>query len=223
MIRSKKIESDVLEFKHSEILFPVLGGIVFMLIGGFVLNQGLQGPYTEETEYMFAAGMGALFSIIGACLLLFVTKVNIFHFNKQTGNIEYERKRLLPNIRETFPMDKVKKILIAKQIRRNRNRSSSGRRRSSTRIIYKYLLEFDNGSKIMMGKKSKSAASAILSMGASSTPKAVTEVSEFLGVPIEEPGLQEAIGQTVNSIKDVMSGNQTMDEAFAQKEPPKNE
>ena len=217
-MRARKISDQKLEFKNSVILLPIIFGLVAAVGGGFLFMEGMEGDWMAWNKYAAMTAGGAALVIGGLLGLTLGPRIHIYNFDKGENKIAYECKKLGSNKYGSFSLEEVSKIIIAKEIRRKRNNNNSGGPLNNYRIVYKYLLEFSNGARIQLGQKSRQ--SGVLAFVSGSTPKAISNLSSFLDIPVEEPGIQEAISQVTNTFRDVMAGK-TPDHLDKADEPPK--
>lgn len=218
-MRARKLSDQKLKFKNSVILLPIIFGLVATVGGGFLFMEGMEGDWMAWNEYTAMTAAGSAFFIIGLFILTLGPRVHIYNFDKGENKIAYECKKLGKNKFGSYSLEEASKIIIAKEIRRRRNNSNTGGGPlNNYRVVYRYLLEFSNGARIQLGKKSRQ--SGVLAFVSGSTPKAISALSSFLDIPIEEPGIQEAISQVTNTFRDVMAGK-TPDHLDKPEEPPK--
>ncbi len=200
MLRYKKQGDRVFELKSYSIIGPVIITIFLLVFGVILLQQGLSGDWTTTGEDMFMAGAGAAM-LIGAVLVgILAPHVKTFEFDKANNQFSYQYKKITGTQNEHCPLQQVKGILVSSYLQRSR---SSNNGKSRTKTVFEYLLEFENGDRILLGKKTKQGRIAGFMSG--STPKALRELSRFLDIEITEHGLKENIQAVTGAIKDVIS------------------
>jgi len=202
MMRSNRLSENQLEFKNSLIIPPILVGVIFAGVGGYMAYQGWPLDFAEWDDETVVATLGFLFGVGGMLLAIFVPRSHIYLFDKNKNTIDYECKKLIGQKSDTFPMDGINRILITKQ--RKRSGSNKGNSNSSKKIEFTYLLEYESGDNFELGKVSKSSSRFALATK-SPRPKAIQELREFLDVPIEELGFKEVFSEMKNTIKDLMA------------------
>ncbi len=217
-MRARKISDQKLEFKNRIVLLPIVFGIVAAVGGGFLFMEGMEGDWMAWNEYTAMTAGGAVLVIGGLLGLTLGPRVHIYNFDKGENKIAYECKKLGKNKFGSYSLEDASKIIIAKEIRRNRSNRNRGGSLNNYRVVYRYLLEFSNGARIQLGKKSRQTG--VLAFVSGSTPKAISRLSSFLDIPIEEPGIKEAISQVTDTFRDVMAGK-TPDHLDKPDEPPK--
>ncbi len=207
-----------LKFVNRNIFGPFIGGVVLLVIGPVLVLQGLEGNWTEWTEYTFMVSIGSVLGLIGLFVAPFGPRVHTYIFDKEGNKIGYECKKLGRNRYNSYALDEASRIIVSKEIRRRRSGSSKTRRRSRTKVIYKYLLEFSNGSRIELGRKSRN--NIMFAIGGAKTPAAINELSNFLDIPIEQFGMQEMFNQVKETAQSVFSGEMPEGMGEEKKPPP---
>lgn len=202
MMRSNRLNDNQLEFKNSLIIPPILLGVIFAGVGGYMVYQGWPLDFTEWGDETVVATLGLLFGVGGVLGAIFGPRSHIYLFDKNKGTIAYRCKKLVGKKSDTFPMEGINRILITK--RRKRSGSNKGNSNNSKKIEFSYLLEYESGDNFELGKVTKNHSRFALATK-SPRPKAIQELREFLDVPIEELGFKEVFSEMKNTIKDLMA------------------
>ena len=203
MMRSNRLNDHQLEFKNNLIITPILLGVIFAGIGGFMVYQGWPPNFSEWDEDTILSTVGLLFFIGGISGAVFGPRSHVYLFDKNSKTIAYKCKKLVGEKSDTFPMEGIKRILITKQRKRSSS-NSKGNSNNRKKIEYSYLLDYESGDNFELGSVTKNLNTFTLAKK-SPRPKAIQDLREFLDVPIEELGFKEVFSEMKNTIKDLMA------------------
>lgn len=218
-MKAIKQSDRALKFVNRNVIIPLLGGVLLLAIGPVIAMNGLEGNWTEWTEYTFMVAIGSLMVIGGLYVAPFGPRIHTYIFDKEGNKIDYECKKLGRNRYNSFKLDDANRIIVAQEIRRRRSKGTSSTNRGSrTKVIYKYLLEFSNGSRIELGRKSRN--NILFAIGGSTTPAAIDQLSKFLDIPVEQFGFQEMFNQIKDTAQSVFSGEMPEKMGEEKKPPP---
>ena len=194
--------------------------MLLAVVGPVLVSNGLEGDWTGWTEYTFMVAIGSVMAIGGLLGAIFGPRVHIYIFDKENNKIAYECKKLGRNRYNSYALDQTSRIIIAKEIRRRRRSRRDRSRTRNYRVIFKYLLEFSNGSTIELARKSRN--NVLFVIGGSSTPAAIDELSKFLDIPVEQFGIQEFFNKVKDTAQSVMSGEMPEGRGEEKAPPPSN-
>lgn len=198
MLKSNRINENQLEFQHHNIKTPIILGVVFAIIGGFITYQGLQTDWSAMDENTALLAFGLVFLVGGISGAIFGPRTHTYLFNKEDNRVSYECKKMSGTEESTFPMEGITRLVVTKKRQKSSNDSSS------KKITYTYQLEYESGDTVEIGKVNKKYRKSVLA-SSSVRPEAIEELASFLDIPIKEFGFKDVVNEMKNTLTDLMA------------------
>jgi Tfp pilus assembly PilM family ATPase len=166
------------------------GSIQGMIVGMMCMIAGVCISYflRQSNPYMIYIGLGVV--ALGIGVLLFSSSITVVA-NKTTGQLFYEKKRLVGAKSSTYAIDDVFRIETRRQWQvQNQTQPNSDQSVPQQVLVAQSVIVFKNGQELALDHQKQSSntnvGGVVLMGGQGGEVAMAAQVAKFLGVPFQE-------------------------------------
>jgi Tfp pilus assembly PilM family ATPase len=164
------------------------GSAAGMVVGGAMILGGiLAGIFLREAS-PYALYIGLALSAVGIVIVLFASSITV-RATKSSGQLFYEKKRLVGAKSSTYAIGDVFRIETRKQWRLE-NQTQGNQQMQTPQLVAQSVIVFKNGSELALDHQKTSATTTVggvaLMGGQGAETAMAAQVAQFLGVPFQE-------------------------------------
>jgi hypothetical protein len=176
--------------QSSDELILTEGSTSGLIVGGvFVLAGVLAGIFLRQTT-PYAIWIGLALGVVGVLIILFASSITV-SANKKSGQVLYEKKRLVGGQTSSYAIADIFRIETRKQWRIDNSPQSNNQQSMPTpQLVAQSVIVFKNGSELPLDHQKTSSTTTVggvaFTGGQGAESAIASRVAEFLGVPFQE-------------------------------------
>lgn len=183
------------------------GGTQGMVVGGMLIAAGVLGGIFLRDANPYAVWIALAVVVGGIAMILFSSSITVVA-NKKSGNVLYQKKRLIGAKDSTYAIADIFRIETRKQWRIDNSAPSANQNASPPQptLVAQSVIVFKNGSELALDHQKTSSTTSVGSMvlmgGQGAETAIAAQVAKFLDVPFQEiapPGMGSGINIQIRS------------------------
>lgn len=183
-MKMTQISADEMELKE--------GGTTALVIGALFVIAGIGGGIYMRDANAYAIWIGMAAAAVGVVVMLLSSSITV-NANRSTGQLKYQKKRLIGTKNATYAIADVFRIETRKQWQ-VQNQPPQGNQQGppvqQPVLVAQSVIVFKNGSELALDHQKSSAqigaGGAVLMSGQGAETAMAAQVAKFLNVPFAE-------------------------------------
>jgi Tfp pilus assembly PilM family ATPase len=164
------------------------GSTAGMIVGGAMILGGILAGIFLRAASPYAVYIALALAVIGVVIILFASSITV-RATKSSGQLLYEKKRLVGAKSSTYAIGDVFRIETRKQWRLE-NTTQGNQQMQTPQLVAQSVIVFKNGSELALDHQKTSSTTTVggvaLMGGQGAETAMAAQVAQFLGVPFQE-------------------------------------
>ena len=176
--------------QSSDELILTEGSTSGLIVGGVFVLAGILAGILLRQATPYAIWIGLALVVVGVLIILFASSITV-SANKKSGQVLYEKKRLVGGQTSTYAIADVFRIETRKQWRIDNSPQSNNQQSMPTpQLVAQSVIVFKNGSELALDHQKTSSTTSVggvaFTGGQGAESAIASRVAEFLDVPFQE-------------------------------------
>lgn len=162
-----------------------------IVVGSLIAIAGVAAAYFLRPQTQYAIWIGLAAVVLGIIVVLLASSITI-HANRTTGQLNYQKKRLIGTKNATYAIADIFRIETRKQwqMQNTPPNGNQGTQIQQPQLVSQSVIIFKNGNQLALDHQKNSAqigvGSTVLMGGQGAETAMAARVAKFLDVPFEE-------------------------------------